>query len=139
MNSKQKGNITELETMLAFAKTGFNVLIPYGDCERYDFVVDAGKRFYKIQCKTAKTEDDGASFRFSCRSSNRHNGGIVHRHYTKDDIDFFATSFENEVYLIPVEECGADKKMRIIEPKNGQTRGVTWAKDYRLEDVVNRW
>ena len=40
MTSKHIGNITELETMLAFIKAGYNVLTPYGDCERYDFVVD---------------------------------------------------------------------------------------------------
>ena len=45
MNSKQKGNITELETMLAFIKLGYNVLTPYGDCERYDYVVDANGKF----------------------------------------------------------------------------------------------
>ena len=48
MNSKQIGNITELETMLAFLKLGFNVLTPYGDCERYDFVVDANGKFLRI-------------------------------------------------------------------------------------------
>ena len=51
LNSKQKGNITELECMLAFVKLGYNVLTPYGDCERYDFVVDIKGNFYKIQVK----------------------------------------------------------------------------------------
>ena len=45
MNSKQQGNITELETMLAFLKLGYNVLTPYGDCERYDFVADVKDAF----------------------------------------------------------------------------------------------
>lgn len=139
MNSKQLGNITELETMLAFIKQGFNVLTPYGDCERYDFVVDAKNKFYKIQCKTASTEDDGASFRFSCRSTNRQNGHTIHHHYTKDEIDYFMTSFNGKCYLIPVEECGCDKKLRILSPKNDQTRGIIWAKDYELEEVIKNW
>ena len=46
MNSKRKGNITEFETMLAFMKLGYNVLTPYGDCERYDFVVDNNGKFF---------------------------------------------------------------------------------------------
>lgn len=136
MNSKQKGNITELETMLAFLKLGFNVLTPYGDCERYDFVVDANGRFYKIQTKTASTEDDGASFKFSCRSSNRSNGRINHHKYTKDEIDYFATFFDGKCYLIPVEECGSDKRLRLFPTKNGETRGVTWAKYYEIGEVV---
>ena len=48
MNSKKKGNITELETMLAFMKLGYNVLTPYGDCERYDFVVDVNGKLLKM-------------------------------------------------------------------------------------------
>lgn len=139
MNSKQKGNITELECMLAFLKQGYNVLTPYGDCERYDFVVDSGKKFIKIQAKTSHTDDDGASFKFSCRSCNRKEGKIIHHQYTTEEIDYFVTSFDGKIYLIPVEECGVDKRLRILPTKNGQVRGVTWAKDYELEEVVKQW
>jgi hypothetical protein len=41
--------------MLEFLKLGYNILTPYGDCERYDFVVDVNGKFYKIQAKTANT------------------------------------------------------------------------------------
>lgn len=139
MNSKQKGNITELETMLAFIKMGYNVLTPFGDCERYDFVVDVNGRLIKVQSKTSRTTDDGASFTFSCRSCNRKEGKIIHHYYTKNEIDYFITTFNGKTYLIPVEECGADKRLRILPPKNGQTRGITWAKDYELEEVISRW
>lgn len=138
MNSKQKGNITELETMLAFIKLGYNVLTPYGDCERYDFVVDIKGKFIRVQCKTSHSIDE-ASFAFSGRSSNRKDGKIVHHQYTNDEIDYFVTTFNNKCYLIPVEECGAEKRLRILPAKNGQTRGITWAKDYELEEVVKNW
>ena len=137
MNSKQIGNITELECMLAFLKLGYNVLTPYGDCERYDFVVDKDGKFYKIQSKTSSSEDDGASFKFSCRSCNRKDGKVIHHSYTKEEIDYFITTFNGKVYLIPVEEAGkADKRLRIEPAKNGQVRGITWAKDYELEEVI---
>ena len=139
MNSKQKGNITELECMLEFIKLGYNVLTPYGDCERYDFVVDVNGKFIRIQVKTSRTNNDGASFSFSGRSCNRKDGKIIHHYYTNEEIDYFATIFDGKCYLIPVEECGADKKLRILPAKNGQVRGVTWAKDYELEEVVKRW
>lgn len=139
MNSKQKGNITELETMLAFLKLGFNVLTPYGDCERYDFVVNANDKFYKIQCKTSSTDDNGASFQFSCRSSNRQDGKIVHHSYNKNEIDYFATSFEGKCYLIPVEECGCNKRLRIAPAANQQTQGITWAENYELDNIVKNW
>ena len=138
MNSKQKGNITELETMLAFIKLGYNVLIPYGDCERYDFVVDVNGKFIRVQAKTSNTDDDGASFHFSGRSCHRKDGQIVHHQYTNEEIDYFVTSFNGKCYLIPVEECGADKRLRILPAKNGQVRGITWAKNYELEEIVKK-
>lgn len=120
MNSKQIGNVTEFEAMLAFLKLGFNVLTPYGDCERYDFVVDAGGKFLRIQSKTSHTNDNGASFSFSGRSCNRKDGKIIHHKYTKDEIDYFVTSFNKKCYLIPVDECGADKKLRVLPAKMGK-------------------
>ena len=54
MNTKRIGNITEMEVMLAFVKQGYNVLIPYGDCERYDFVADVNGKFLRVQVKTAR-------------------------------------------------------------------------------------
>ena len=139
MNSKYKGNITELETMLAFMKQGYNVLTPYGDCERYDFVVDAKGKFLKMQSKTSHSDDNGASFKFCCRSSSRKNGKVVHYHYTEEEIDYFVTTFNGKIYLIPVGECGADKRLRILPAKNGQTRGISWAKNYELEEVIKVW
>ena len=138
-NTKYKGNVTEIETILAFMKLGYNVLTPYGDCERYDFVVDIGNKFIRVQSKTSHSTDDGASFSFSGRSCNRKDGKIVHHQYTADEIDYFATTFNGTTYLVPVEECGADKRLRILPAKNGQTRGFTWAKDYELEEVVKNW
>lgn len=125
--------------MLAFIKLGYNVLIPYGDCERYDYVVDANGKFIRIQSKTARSEDEGASFKFSGRSCNRKAGKIVRHQYTKNEIDYFATTFNGKSYLIPVEECGSDKRLRILPTKNAQTRGIAWAKEYELEEVVKTW
>ena len=55
-NTKYKGNVTEIETILAFMKLGYNVLTPYGDCERYDLVADVNGKFLKIQCKTSSPQ-----------------------------------------------------------------------------------
>ena len=137
MNSKQIGNITEVECMLAFMRAGYNVLTPYGDCERYDFVVDVNGKFYKIQVKTSHALDEECSgFSFSCRSSHRIQGKVVNEKYLADEIDYFATMFNGQCYVIPQEECGAEKRLRFIPPKNGQTRGVYFAKDYELEVII---
>lgn len=136
LNSKQIGNITEVESMLAFLKAGHNVLTPYGDCERYDFVADINGKFYKIQCKTSSSKDDGTSIEFSCRSSHRADGKCINERYSSEDVDFFATTYKGKCYLIPFNECGGSKKLRFTPPLNGQTRGVSFAKDYELEATI---
>lgn len=136
MNSKQIGNITEVEIMLAFLKQSINVLTPYGDCERYDFVIEKNNRFYKIQVKSSHEEDEG-KIAFNTASTHYTDGKCIHEGYTKDDIDYFATTFNGQAYLIPVEICGKrSQSLRLTPPKNNQTRGITWAKDYELEEVV---
>ena len=137
MNSKQLGNITEVQVMLGFLQLGYNVLTPYGDCERYDFVADVNGKFVKIQVKSSKVSDDGTKFSFSTASTHYSDGKCVHHSYSKEDIDYFATVYNNQIYLIPVEECSSRlQSLRLISTKNGQTRGVKWAKDYRLEEVI---
>lgn len=138
-NTKYKGNITEIESMLAFMKLGYNVLTPYGDCERYDFVADVNGKFLKIQCKTSSSIDNGASYKFSCRSTHKVNGQMKMTKYETDEIDYFSTCFNNKCYLIPLSECGSDKILRVIPPKNGQTRGINYAKDYELEEVLKKY
>lgn len=139
LNSKQKGNITEVECMLAFLKLGYNILTPYGDCERYDFVVDINGQLLKIQVKTSSTSHiDEGYIVFKCANKTTCNGSFVRHRYDKEQIDYFMTSHEGKCYLIPVEECSTEKRLRFVPPKNGQTKGITFAEDYELEKVVTK-
>ena len=138
LNSKQIGNITEMQCMLAFLKMGYNVLIPYGDCERYDFVVDIKGKLYKIQVKTARLKEEGSYIEFNTSSQTTENGKMVHHAYDETQIDYFMTFYER-AYLIPVNEASTrEKRLRFIPPKNGQVKGITFAIDYELEKVVNK-
>lgn len=140
LNSKQVGNITEMECLLAFMKLGYNVLTPYGDCERYDFAVDIQGKLYKIQVKTSRTEDEEQSYIvFNTSSQSTKNGKQVHYTYDETQIDYFMTCYNGISYLIPVQETSArEKRLRFIPPKNGQIKGISFAKDYELEKVVNK-
>lgn len=139
-NSKRIGNITEVEVMLAFLKNGYNVLTPYGDCERYDFVVDNSGKFIRIQVKTSHVSEDGGKIVFSTSSTNKSDGQYIHYSYSKEEIDYFATTNDNKVYLIPVEDSSSrTTSLRLLPTKNGQTQGIRWAKDYLLEEVIKNW
>lgn len=140
LNTKQRGNVTEVECMLAFLKMGYNVLTPYGDCERYDFVVDISGRLYKIQVKSANLNHikDGY-IQFKTANKTTRNGTFVRHRYDETQIDYFMTSYNNQCYLVPVSECcSTEKRLRFYPPKNGQTKDITFATEYELEKVVNK-
>lgn len=139
MQTKRVGNITELEVELAFAKLGYPVLIPFGDCKRYDLVVDHNGKFYRIQVKTSHEGNRSKSFSFECRSSHRKEGKYVFHLYDESEIDYFATMFNGKCYIVPVSECGTGKTLRLGEPKNGMQTNISWAKDYELETVIKSW
>ena len=50
---KSIGEVSEAVVMAEFLKAGFPVLLPSGDSQRYDLVVEAGGSFLRVQCKTA--------------------------------------------------------------------------------------
>lgn len=138
MDSKMKGNITELEVLTYATKHGIQVSIPFGDRERYDQIWDIDKTLYRIQVKTSRMADNNSYIIFSCRSNTKIHGKIQHSRYSKDEIDYFATYWDNKCYLVPVEECSTEKKLRFGSPKNGQIKGVSFAKDYEMEEVLKR-
>lgn len=132
-NTNQKGKITEIEILSKIMKLGYSVSIPFGDKDRYDQVWDINGKMLRIQVKTASPIDEEISaIKFKCTSVSN---GKSHT-YTKDEIDYFATYWNGEVYLIPIEECSVEKKLRFLPPKNGQTKGINWAKDYLVEEVL---
>ena len=137
MTSKDVGNITEVSCMLEFMKLGYPVLTPYGDCQRYDFVVEINNKFYRIQSKTANDTylNDGYIV-FRCDNTTTKNGKVVHHSYDENEIDYFSTFYNGKCYLVPVNECSREKRLRFTAPKNGQTKGITFASEYELEKVV---
>ena len=139
MDTKWIGNVTELEVLTYVTKLGYQVSIPFGDRERYDQIWDVNGKLIRVQVKTSHLlSDDDTTIIFSCRSSHRKDGKCINTRYKKNEIDFFATMWNNQCFLIPVEETSTDKKLRFDLPKNGQIKGITFANDYKVEEVLKR-
>ena len=120
MTSKDVGNITEVSCMLEFMKLGYPVLTPYGDCQRYDFVVEINGKFYRIQSKTANDAYINEGYIvFRCDNTTTKNGKVVHHSYNENEIDYFSTFYNGKCYLVPVNECSREKRLRFTAPKNG--------------------
>lgn len=135
MDTKFVGNVTELEVLTYITKLGYQVSIPFGDRERYDQIWDVNGHLIRVQVKTSHPINDGA-VKFSCRSSGRKAGKCKHSRYNKNEIDYFATMWSNQCYLIPVDETSAEKVLRFAPPKNGQVKGITFAESYKVERVL---
>ncbi|MBR6551294.1 MAG: hypothetical protein IKT89_00475 [Clostridia bacterium] len=141
-DTKRIGNSTELNCIAYLYDCGCEILLPYGDSQKYDIVIDYKGKFYRIQCKNANPtyKEDGSidfiTFKTAWESGRKTRTRV---HYSKDDIDFFATYFKGQCYLIPVEETASTvKTIRFALPKNGQTNGITFAKDYVGKEVLER-
>ncbi len=137
MNCNQIGAISEAKVLLWCMQHNITVSNPYGDKARYDQIWDVNNKLIRIQIKTAKIADDvGEVISFNCYSVVNGKKHI----YSKNEIDYFAIAYEDEVYLIPVEECSVSKKLRIADSKNTAkfANKVNWAKDYLGEEVLKQ-
>ena len=137
LTSKQKGNLTELQCITAFMAEGCGVSIPYGDNSKYDFIADINGKLLKIQVKTSSFKDENA-IQFSCRITHVNCAGVKNERYTSDDIDYFATYWNNQCYLIPIAESSVTKTLRFAPPKNGQTKGISFASEYELAKQLSK-
>ena len=131
-NTKIKGLTTELQCQLFFTSLGYNVSVPLGEDCRYDMIVDIDSSLYKIQVKTCHL--DGNGIKFSTKSSYMTSDGIVSTGYTINEIDFFATYYDNQCYLIPVEQCGKTSKKLTFE----KIINCLYIEDYEATKVIQK-
>ena len=130
------GEITEQEVALAFLRQGILLSKPLVQSSRYDFIADINHHLYKIQVKTG-TFKENAYLEFATSTSHTNTQGTLNLSYSNDDVDFFATIYENQCYLIPYNLCGKrNQRLRFVPTKNNQTTGILFAKDYKLEDII---
>ena len=142
MDSKRIGNLTELQCITRFYELGYSVSIPYGDSEKYDMILDCNGKLLKLQCKHAKEFYDKEELSYlkiktSWQSGYTKNSQYHTNKYTDEEIDYFVTFFQGKNYLIPVSECSTEKVLRILPPKNGQLKGISFLVNYVDEEVLN--
>jgi len=135
-NSKMVGEKTEISIISEFINNDVSVSIPFGDNQRYDFIIDVDNVLYKIQSKTGILKD--GSIEFSTSSSSYHRGG--NRKSYKGQIDYFAVYCcgTNNIYLISVDDVSESVgTLRVNPTKNNQIKRVKWHLDYKLNKQLN--
>ena len=94
LNYKAKGDLAELAFLYKAASLGFGVAKPYGDKERYDFILDSGERFWRVQVRsTSYAEADRSGYKVSAAHNDK---GRKVKTYQAEEIDFFV------VYIVPL-------------------------------------
>lgn len=115
LNPSQIGLITECKCQLFLIEHGFNVLLPVGNYQKYDLVIEKDNKFFKIQIKHACKQEN--SFLVRTKFDIRNNGKVCKKKYSKEDCDFFMTEFENKFYIFPNFET-TETKFWLIPPNN---------------------
>ena len=97
---KQRGELAEMHFMLKAAGLGFGVAKPWGESERYDFVLDTGKKFWRVQVKSTYVARAPKYSVNVCRSI----AGKKKTPYTAEEIDILVVYIvaEDAWYVVPV-------------------------------------
>lgn len=135
MNSHTIGDRSEAEALTALLDMGYSVLIPFGNGQRYDYVIEKGGAFETVQVKTANYRDGKLIFN---AHSNTRGDGKGAKDY-KGEVDWFTVYSPDfdKTYMVPVSAVGVGKPyLRIDPPKGGQTKNIRWAVDYEMGVVA---
>src|ERR1041385_2961706 len=90
--TKRRGELAEAAFLVKAASMGIGVAKPWGDSERYDFIIDAGGRLLKVQIKSAHCLSAARSGGYHIRAQPRQNVS-----YRPDEIDLLIA------YIVPLD------------------------------------
>lgn len=135
MNPSQIGLITEMQCQLFLVEHGYNVLIPIGNHQKYDLVIEKNGKFIKIQVKHANLQQDNLSFIVSTKYDIRDTSKtqrVKHQKYTLEDCDYFMTECQGKFYIFPVFGT-IETKFWLNKPKMSTQK---YAEDYLAEKIL---
>ncbi len=115
---KRRGEAAQAAFLARATALNSGVLIPWGDSERYDTVVDFGHGLFRVQVKSATAY---AENRYRVKTT-----GASGRVYTSKEIDFFVAYIvpENIWYIIPIQAIGPRKGIRFYPTTRRQSKAM---------------
>lgn len=132
---KIKGLMNELSCQCYLTSLGYNVSVPLGEDCKYDMIADIDGMLIRIQVKSCTVHNNG--IQLSLASTSLSSTGAIKRSYSKNDIDFFATYYNNKMYIIPIEECGNTTKTLSFEDSK-YSNNVCIIDDYLAELQIEK-
>jgi PD-(D/E)XK endonuclease len=133
---KDIGDRTTLAVMLALRMAGLSVLVPFGENTRYDLVVDDGRQFLRVQCKTGRFRGGAVCFKVASSYAHHSSARVARRGYL-GQADYFGVFCPETggVYLVPVADAPDTQVHLRVDPAlngQGERRGLHPAEDYEF-------
>ena len=120
---KRRGEVAEAAFLAKAASLGFGVAKPWGDSERYDFILDSGHNFWdsghnfwRVQVKSTRT-----------RVRTRYVLTVVGRSrapYSGVEVDFLAAYVvpRDLWYIIPIDAAGSRTSLYLCAGEGGESK-----------------
>jgi hypothetical protein len=109
-NPKRRGEISEAAFVLKAHELGFLVAKPWGDSEKYDFILDSGARLWRVQLKSTEVvHARGYEIQPIYSVYGKGKAG-----YTAEEIDALVVHIRpwDVWYVLPVEAFAPGKNLR---------------------------
>jgi hypothetical protein len=125
-HSKLRGELEELRFMTSAAEHGLRVIRPWGDTSRYDFIVETGGKFLRVQVKSTSIRQDK---HFVCPLNRGRQ-----KPYTSRDIDFIAVYVApiKTWYIIPIGVVCTVKNGISLSPHNSLSKHARYKEAWHL-------
>jgi hypothetical protein len=131
LTTKRRGELSELAFALAAGRHGFAVSKPFGDCQRYDIILDplveptnnfrcARPRIIRVQVKSSTQCVNGL---YRINSGRRLNGRVAP--YMLSEIDFIAAYIipEDSWFILPLAHVLGQTSL-LFRPKKSKMPGL---------------
>lgn len=115
---KQRGELAELRFLLRVAEEGLAVSKPYGDSQRFDFVVGSRRPLYRVQVRSVGATNNSGGY--TCVLG----WGHPHKAYERSDFDFLAlyvTPFKTW-YIMPMRLLPLERRCISVFPHHHISR-----------------
>ena len=134
LTTQQKGITTEIFVAARLLELGYNVSQPFCQDSKYDLIVDVNNKLYRLQLKTSRLLNEDTIV-FNCRSTTKNSQTNKSRYYQENEIDYFATYWNGEVFLVPVNECSSEKRLHLTPVKQSSQ---TYAYNHLASEVLKK-
>lgn len=138
MNTKQTGNVSEIQIIADLISRGISVSIPFGDNDKYDIIIEVDETLIPVQCKTANRIDGGVRFNTDSQVTHR-SEGPKREGYENTIVEYFAVYSPSldEIYWVPVEKASKSKMViRTDSLGYDRTEGINFSESFKFSEQI---